>query len=336
MKTAIILGFSYSNCKTDSINYNLPGILLDLYAAYNYCSSIACDKVIIITDETDDRNNYILDLVVTMKVDRGVTTFLEDLKMGRQVLEFMNLDNFHANLIPFVRNANKLIFYYSGHAHHGMALIPKYKHRASYDLATSQSSQLYVISFIELLKPIILATDSNCEVLTILDCCSSEALYLPYELVLKIKREGASVLSPLEEVSSGAAPSAFRGRICDFSGCFRLSNLENWFGTRSIAAIAVTNSTFSSHSGSNFTAKVVAALLDDAVFTFPSLVLRLSVELSEDEKPPDRAPMAPGPAKSRAQLKCSYPVFAIQPWMKRATKISITYDSGYHVYRISN
>ena len=55
MKVAIILGFSYLTCPpgSEDFDYKLPGIILDLYTAYQYAVHVGCDKILVVTDQTD-------------------------------------------------------------------------------------------------------------------------------------------------------------------------------------------------------------------------------------------------------------------------------------------
>ena len=126
MKVAIIIGFSYLLIKKDDYNYLLPGIVLDLYMAYQYAISIACDKILVVSDHTDlviDRQ--LLNLLYEGEVDVGVTNFFKLLYTNRQLLEYTTMDNLNVHLRDTGKGATRLFFYYSGHAHNGMILVPK-------------------------------------------------------------------------------------------------------------------------------------------------------------------------------------------------------------------
>ena len=159
MPTAILIGFEYT--------FNsLPGALIDLYFAYNWCKGFGC-QINVITDIKAVNNPDNLRNAVDRKiVDKGILSFYN--KVDKSVItEKQKLLDSISKIFNREIEDNKLVIYYSGHGVKESMILP--------DRST--------IPFTELRDHILNNIASYVEVFWILDCCNPNGLHLPCKLV---------------------------------------------------------------------------------------------------------------------------------------------------------
>jgi hypothetical protein len=171
---AILIGFSY-----DKSSEQLPGILIDLYLAYNYCiNTLKCQNISVITDINKDQSTKLL-LTATLQgiVDSNILNFIESLKSKNQYYNFEN-KTFIKHLVNICYNKQRLFIYYTGHFKDNKFILPKVID-GEYTLINSEN---YLT--IDQFRSILLKTAITAEIFIILDCCNCNGLNLPYRLQL--------------------------------------------------------------------------------------------------------------------------------------------------------
>jgi hypothetical protein len=169
MKYGILLiGFEYKG--TDKWN-TLPGIPVDLYQAYRYFNHIT-KNILVFTDITQDYRTSILKrAILDGYVDSNLLSFIEDTKDKNQYTQYIstqkggyNNNNFDPTIIDFIKGVDRLVFYYTGHGKEGNIILP---------------DDTYVsLDYIRDL--LINHTGKKCQILSLLDCCQSSGMKLPY------------------------------------------------------------------------------------------------------------------------------------------------------------
>lgn len=160
---ALLIGFEY--IKTNRWK-SLPGIPVDLYQAYSYCSTIT-KNILVFTDIEKDHNTNILQKsIIEGHTDSGLLSFIEDIKFNRQYVlyEYIKKNNYITNnfdqtVSEFVNKFDKLIIYYTGHGKSGDIILPDNTHVGLSYLKSLIKTQ---------------------QMLAIIDCCESNGMCLPY------------------------------------------------------------------------------------------------------------------------------------------------------------
>lgn len=173
MKYGILLiGFEYLKSKRWK---SLPGIPVDLYQAYRYTENISKNtskKVLVFTDIDSDYNTTILQQAIfDGYVDSGLLSFVEDIKDKKHYNKYISttkngytVNNFDKTISTFVKNIDRLIIYYTGHGKSGDIILPDDTH----------------VSLIYLKQLIVNNSNKNCQIVSILDCCESNGMSLPF------------------------------------------------------------------------------------------------------------------------------------------------------------
>jgi hypothetical protein len=338
-KAAVIFGFSYARIspstsmslildgtrERDDLDYALPGIVVDLYLAYSHALSIGCDKILLVTDQSEfSLDRPILNLVRDGKIEAGIAKFCQDITHHECFHRFTNMDNLLSRLKRIGKDITRLFFYYSGHAHHGVAFIPRYRHAASYDLSPqSKQSLIQTVNFVDLLQPLVLSTATDCQIFCVMDCCNSNGLDLPYKLVNTVSWKNKSTTISLNNKNS-------LGMFCnlidkegldyeayDIKASYEMVTLTNWFFGRNIVCLSASSligKSYTSHSGSKFTTKVFSYLRDEEINTYSTLILLLNLDLLNID---DILP----------QIRSTHPMeYFIQPWIRSKSNLAIEYD----------
>ena len=163
----LLIGFEYKRSKKWN---TLPGIPVDLYQVYRYFSSIS-RNILVFTDVNKDYKTTVLKkAILDGYVDSNLLSFIEDTKEKKQhelyISEKKNgyrMNNFDKVIKGFVTGLDKLILYYTGHAKGGNIILPD----------NTQVALDYI-------REILTLTNPDCQILSILDCCQSDGLSLPY------------------------------------------------------------------------------------------------------------------------------------------------------------
>lgn len=159
MPTAILIAFEY-RAKP------LPGAIIDLYHAWNWCKSFEC-HVCVITDITGPTNvNNLHDAIARGIAEPDVLTFYDNMP---KIIVGDDMNFLHSIDLSLERQItdNKLVIYYSGHGIKNAMVLPDGKQ----------------ISFLEFRDYILNNISPNVEIFWILDCCNPNGLHLPCKLV---------------------------------------------------------------------------------------------------------------------------------------------------------
>lgn len=207
----VLVGFDYYNSGEDT----LLGILYDLRLAYEFFNELSPKKIILITDmEIEDNARKGI-------IDPNDIIFIKKTKTCGEYKFFDNNSSLLDMLSDSVENAEKVLFYYTGHSYNQEILLPRKKYQEevtfleetfledlveetsdlldlskSSEISDLKSSDLKLsskssessnksLSF-EVLKSTVLATTSpGCQVLFLMDCCYANGLGLPFKMNLK-------------------------------------------------------------------------------------------------------------------------------------------------------
>ena len=169
MKYGILLiGFEYTN----TVKWkSLPGIPADLYQSYIFSKNIT-KNILVFTDIQTDRDTSVLQrAILDGYVDSGLLSFIEDIKERKQYVQYQSekkhgytSNNFEKTIIKFISGLDRVVIYYSGHGKGGDIILPDNTH-----VPLSYLRQL-----------ISNKTNIDSQVLTILDCCESNGMELPF------------------------------------------------------------------------------------------------------------------------------------------------------------
>ena len=163
MKRAILIGFEYKNKE------KLPGIIIDLYLAYNFLkiNGFKDGEIKILTDINIDLKTDVLRTAILEEiVNSDILSFIKDSKDKDIYYEFTNLE-YYNNFETIVKSKTDYMFiYYSGHSKDGNIILP--------------DGSLYSL---DLFRDLFVKAK---QCLFILDCCESTGLNLPYLLIDKV------------------------------------------------------------------------------------------------------------------------------------------------------
>jgi hypothetical protein len=320
-KVAILVGFGYQHCDDQ---YKLLGVTYDLFTAYQHALITKCDKILVITDMSPDLvDNLMIRNIVLGKVSDKITTFYKELKEQGRLYLFINLDDMRARIVKLGTNAARIIFYYSGHAHHGTALVPKYRHSASYE--SSVPVGIHMLDLVDIVSYAISVSRANSETVFIADCCNSNGLRLPFTLnvITKTNRTPGGLSSTVTLSEAAFADTirlATRTQDVDLLGHYRLEKLNNWFAGKRIVCISSSttgSTTFTSPEGSKFTVELFKYLSNENINTYTSLLTILTVTCDEDIVGKVTKP----------QIRSTHPdSYLIQPWIKKPGLSSVYYE----------
>ena len=161
MKTAcIIFGFQYQG------KYRIPGILIDMFRAYQFATKADMD-VMVITDIHEDQDNKDLIRGFHKKnCDARIFSFIQSLKESGAYLIWESLKDIQNAMFYFLHGKRRLFFYYSGHSVQTKFLFP--------DL------QLVPTTEVIRLDPM----EPKSQIFFLLDCCNSSYLDLPFLMAM--------------------------------------------------------------------------------------------------------------------------------------------------------
>ncbi len=167
----LLIGFEYIHSKRWD---TLPGIPADLYQAYRYTKTIS-KNILVFTDIDKDYNTTVLQkAILDGYVDSGLLSFIEDTKERNQYTQYhsnqingYNINNFDQIASEFVKGLDRLFIYYTGHGKGGDIILPDNTH-----VPLSYFRDIIVAN-----------TINNCQIISILDCCESNGMELPYKYI---------------------------------------------------------------------------------------------------------------------------------------------------------
>lgn len=163
----LLIGFEYDRSKKWK---TLPGIPVDLYQVYRYCQSITRNILVFTDVDRDYKTTVLRQAILDGYVDSNLLSFIEDIKEKKQHRVYKSekkngyrMNNFDDVVKDFVMGLDKLILYYTGHAKGGNIILPD----------NTQVALDYV-------REILSKTNVDSQILSILDCCQSDGMTLPY------------------------------------------------------------------------------------------------------------------------------------------------------------
>jgi hypothetical protein len=219
---AILIGFNYENNNNSidtKINPNddikkLPGIIIDLYQAYINVSKMKPDKILVITDITNDESfSNLFKSMIDGVVSAGVITFINEIKDQNQHYMFTGYDNLISMINDSIKSSTKVFFYYTGHLNNNNIILPIYIPNVTFinneptfifndelninkvntkvnnklkdKLKDKESDKLFErrnLNLTVLRKLFATATDPNAEIILVMDCCHHNGMGLPFSL----------------------------------------------------------------------------------------------------------------------------------------------------------
>ena len=163
MKVALLIGFQYQD---DPEKY-LPGILIDLYLAYQAVLKMSVDRFIMFTDIKSDLAVDLLRRALRDSVaDTGVISFIEEARNKGFYRLYQDKANFIEQVSEIASDGNRIFVFYTGHGSNGDMLLPE-------DDSISMNYFRNIVVNNALLEA---------QVFFLMDCCDNTNLSLPWKL----------------------------------------------------------------------------------------------------------------------------------------------------------
>ena len=196
-KVAVLVGFCYEDATNQNDNERrpLPGIVIDLYQAYNQALLMKADKIVIITDLTKDkRSQIIINALVGKIVETGILAFIKDIKKFDYYNLYQNYDNLLDILEETSENASNIFFYYTGHASQGYLRLPKMSKLFTSIGNEDEYDKKHQISMILIRNLFLSKSAKGSDIFIVFDCCNGSGINLPYTY----EDTSYKMVSPLE------------------------------------------------------------------------------------------------------------------------------------------
>lgn len=177
-KIAIIIAFYYKGCEEI---YHMSAIMLDVYRAYRHAKLIGVDEILFICDNTEIQsyNHNILRLIINGEIGDDFLQFDKEITQKYKVIKPKECSDMIDALQNIGREANRIFFYYSGHAISGNAIIPPYNN-SPYNACQRIMINRLIIASLKFAKP-------SVQTAVILDCCNSTGLNLAFNIIYNSK-----------------------------------------------------------------------------------------------------------------------------------------------------
>ncbi len=231
---AVLIGYQYNKNFSNSDDHEdqtgLPGILIDLYQAYTFAMKSLPTEIMVITDiEQDQIWKETVGAMGKHIVDSGILDFIGTIRNKGIYNHHIDKKWLENKLTKLFDDADRVLFYYTGHGKAGYLELPIPKTNDSDYLITMlgetkiksirgnvNDEELYVsktINFPEFIKMNHIRkmcfkhAKPNLEVLFIFDSCNSTGLGMPFKLrpdgvfrlIDKVPRDIISYSSPILE-----------------------------------------------------------------------------------------------------------------------------------------
>ena len=194
MKVALLLGFRYGNSYEDSVDdksrNHLPGIIIDLYQAYQQACIAEADKIIVLTDiEKDQKTQLLLNAMIGGIVDANILSFIQILKENSHYLKYVGREQLIEVTSNITQDASQVFIYYTGHGSLGNLLLPRLNLEVTFisDDINPVKDEAY-ISMIVFRNLILSSADNEAYIFIVMDCCNGTGLDLPFRLEGKVYR----------------------------------------------------------------------------------------------------------------------------------------------------
>lgn len=166
MYTAVLIGFQYSG------DLKLPGIVIDLYAAYRFCREAGAECLVLTDILEDEKTEYLSKAVFEGVVDAGVFSFISQIQARSEHYYIHDQTRLRFVLTQiFGAEPPRLFIYFTGH---GLA------REGSEDSGLILPSR-EIFSFYQLRSQIMQLPPAS-EIIWINDCCHVSGIQLPYKL----------------------------------------------------------------------------------------------------------------------------------------------------------
>ena len=146
---AILIGYQYHTNSPDEISQSrnnhknptvLPGILIDLYQAYTFAMKSSPTDIVVITDiEQDQIWKETVSAMGKHIVDSGILDFITTIRNKGIYNLHINKKWLENKLIKLFNNANRVLFYYTGHGKDGFLEMPLSRTEKSSCLESKES-----------------------------------------------------------------------------------------------------------------------------------------------------------------------------------------------------
>lgn len=170
MYVAVLIGFQYSS------DLRLPGIIIDLYAAYRFCRSAKAECFVLTDISEDEKTEYLSKAVFEGVVDAGVFSFIQQIRARKEYHHLNSRErlNFILDRI-FEAKPPRLFIYFTGHG-----LTREGTEDSGLILPSREMFSFYQ------LRSRIMHLPPASEIIWVNDCCHVSGIQLPY----KLSREG--------------------------------------------------------------------------------------------------------------------------------------------------
>lgn len=203
MKVCLLIGFSYPNINNViqdqnlsneyKIRQSLPGIIIELYNAHNFCFNMNPTKMIIITDIITDGKLYELrDQIFQSYVKADSLDFITRMNEIGIIKNYSNKLDMMMEIKDLLKDATKIFIYYTGHVFKGDILLPLNNTEVSFRYTHKDELRLSLDMFRNFISKCV---NEKSQIFYMFDCCGSTGLKLPYQL-----KNGIYRLRPLDKV----------------------------------------------------------------------------------------------------------------------------------------
>ncbi len=169
-RVCILIGFKYDKGSED--RPTLPGIVVDLYQAYTSAMTMNPDRIVVVTDVTEDRKTKeLMTPMIKGYVGSGVLSFISDIRERDQYVKYGSVSSLKLLIKEISTNANEVFLYYTGHGLNGKVLLPV----GSIDMSLLRSM-------------VERSSSDSARILLVVDCCYGDGMKLPYVLRGKVYR----------------------------------------------------------------------------------------------------------------------------------------------------
>lgn len=186
MKICLLMGFQYSlngelsgkfpikeetkkifnDLHIDTRKLYLPSICIDLFQAYEFSRKMNPDRIIVITDISEDPpTKDIKDAIVKEIVDGNVLKFIHTIKANHEHFLYSDLPGMLKMIGENIKGVHQLFFYYTGHAKNNYLILPN-------NLIHATEIKNHLLNFVS----------PSSQICLLFDCCFGININLPFRL----------------------------------------------------------------------------------------------------------------------------------------------------------
>lgn len=166
MYEALLIGFSYGG------DLFLPGIIVDLYLAYQVCKKAGAHITILTDINEDERTEYLTKSIFNNIADADIVSFISRIKETGEHKYVTNREQIQGHLTrSFNGNPQRLFLYFTGHG-----VIVGEEEDNSLLLPSREMYSFYQ------LRSLLMSLPRVAEIVWINDCCHLSSMQLPYKL----------------------------------------------------------------------------------------------------------------------------------------------------------